>query len=53
MAGALIQSVDRDDYDNSCSCTPWPVLQSISAGLKGICPINITTCYSFGKIKET
>lgn len=49
MMGFFMQSIDRDDYDNSCKCGDYPVLKSIIAGTTGkSIPANsVIHCKSF------
>lgn len=53
MLGALVKSVDRDDFDNICKCQKDPVLAMIRAGMEGKPkPEEISTCVSWGKTKK-
>lgn len=53
MLGCIIQSVDRDDYNNECQCGNNPVINCIVAGINGNPePSNITKCKTFGLIPE-
>lgn len=49
MYGALMQSVDRDDYNGSCKCGEYPVLKAIFDGVRGLpeLPPDLATCRTF------
>ncbi|VVC40953.1 Glycoside hydrolase superfamily [Cinara cedri] len=48
MAGAFIQSIDRDDHNCSCTCGLFPATQCISAGLKGLVAPSLVKCIAWG-----